>query len=148
MRGGGEGQIRVTTGWADDLVRRQDGENDRGDGKQDGRRRGRGGLIFVHINKRRILGPEWSMSKVGTPPPHNLDKPPRLVESINNNNNVKNNRKNDNSNHNFDKDGGGDHKQKQQIVLVKIIFQNKQTPHCQMILQKQYKNILLLIKMI
>ena len=91
---------------------------------------------------------EEAISEVEIPPPHHLDNTQALVESINNNNNVKNNRKNDNSNHNFDKDGGGDHKQKQQIVLVKIIFQNKQTPHCQMILQKQYKNILLLIKMI
>ena len=38
-------------------------------------------------NKQRILGPEWSMSEVGTPPPHNSDKPQGLVESINNNNN-------------------------------------------------------------
>ena len=40
-------------------------------------------------NKRRILGPEWSMSKVGTPPPHNSEKPHGLVESIKNNNNNK-----------------------------------------------------------
>ena len=39
-------------------------------------------------NKRRILGPEWSMSEVGTPPPHNLEKPQRLVDIINNNNNL------------------------------------------------------------
>ena len=30
------------------------------------------------------------MSNVGTPPPHNLDKPPVLVDSINNNNNNNN----------------------------------------------------------
>ena len=29
------------------------------------------GPISVHNNKRRSLGPEWSMSEVGTPPPHN-----------------------------------------------------------------------------
>ena len=39
-------------------------------------------------NKRRILGLEWSMSEVGTPPPHNLDKPHGLVASINNNNSI------------------------------------------------------------
>ena len=38
-------------------------------------------------NKRRILGPEWSMYEVGTPPPHNSYKLHRLV-SINNNNNI------------------------------------------------------------
>ena len=38
-------------------------------------------------NKRRSLGPERSMSEVGTPPPHNLDKPRKLVASNNNNNN-------------------------------------------------------------
>ena len=38
-------------------------------------------------NKQQILGSEWSMSKVGTPPHHNSDKPHGLVDSINNNNN-------------------------------------------------------------
>ena len=42
-------------------------------------------------NKRRILGPECSMSEVGTPPPNNSDKPHGLVDSINNNNNNNNN---------------------------------------------------------
>ena len=37
-------------------------------------------------NKRRSIGSEWSMSKVGTPPTHNLDNPHGLVASINNNN--------------------------------------------------------------
>ena len=37
-------------------------------------------------NKQWILGLEWSMSEVGTPPPHNSDKPHGLVDSINNNN--------------------------------------------------------------
>ena len=33
-------------------------------------------------NKIRILGTEWSMYEVGTPPHHNLDKPHGLVASI------------------------------------------------------------------
>ena len=37
-------------------------------------------------NKQRILGPEWSMSQVVTPQPHNSDKPHGPVYSINNNN--------------------------------------------------------------
>ena len=37
-------------------------------------------------NKQRSLGLKWSMSEVGTPPPHNSDKPHGLVTSINNNN--------------------------------------------------------------
>ena len=47
---------------------------------------GEGGVgpISVRNNKQRSLGPEWSMSEVGTPPPHNPDKPHRLVDSINN----------------------------------------------------------------
>ena len=46
------------------------------------------GTISVRNNNRRSLGPEWSMSEVGTPLPHNLDKPHGLVASINNNNNL------------------------------------------------------------
>ena len=46
---------------------------------------GGAGPISVRNNKRRSLGPEWSISKVGTPPPHNSDKPHGLVASINNN---------------------------------------------------------------
>ena len=53
----------------------------------DGRRRGQGGLISVGNNKQQILDPEWSMFKVGTPPPNNSDKPHGLVDSINNNSN-------------------------------------------------------------
>ena len=49
------------------------------------------GPISVCNNKQQNLGPEWSMSKVGTSPPHNLDKPHGLVSSINNNNNNNNN---------------------------------------------------------
>ena len=52
---------------------------------------GEGGVVSIsklHSNKRRILGLEWSMSEVETPPPHNLDKPHGLVASINNNNNI------------------------------------------------------------
>ena len=76
----------MTPRWVDDPVRRQEGEDDRAEGTSDGRRRGWGGLISVRNNKRQILGPEWSMSEVGTPPPHNSEKPHGLVESINNNN--------------------------------------------------------------
>ena len=39
-------------------------------------------------NKQRGLGPEWSMYEVGTPPPHNSEKPHRMVASINNINNM------------------------------------------------------------
>ena len=46
------------------------------------------GPISIRKNKRQNLGPKWSISKVGTPPPHNLDKPHVLVASINNNNNI------------------------------------------------------------
>ena len=48
---------------------------------------GAGQMSKLHNNKRRIIGTEWSMSKVGTPSPHNLDNPHGLVASINNNNN-------------------------------------------------------------
>ena len=48
----------------------------------DGRRRGEGGFINkLHNNKRQILGPEWSLSDVGTLPPHDSDIPHRLVTS-------------------------------------------------------------------
>ena len=42
---------------------------------------GAGSISKLCNNKLRILGPEWSMSKVGTFPPHNLYKPRRLVAS-------------------------------------------------------------------
>ena len=48
---------------------------------------GVGPISKLRNNKRRILGLEWSMSEVGTPPPHNSDKPHGLVDRINNNNN-------------------------------------------------------------
>ena len=51
---------------------------------------GAGPIINLRKNKRRSLGTEWSMSKVGTPPPHNSEKPQGLVGSINNINNKKN----------------------------------------------------------
>ena len=60
-----------------------------GGGASDRRRRGREGqIIKVRNNKRRILGPEWSISEVVTLPPHNLDKPDVLVASINNSINI------------------------------------------------------------
>ena len=34
---------------------------------------GAGQIIKVCNNKGRILGLEWSMSEVGTPPPNNLE---------------------------------------------------------------------------
>ena len=40
--------------------------------------------IISRNNKQQRLGPEWSMSEVGTPPPHDLEKPHGLVASINN----------------------------------------------------------------
>ena len=45
-----------------------------------------GPMIKLRKNKRRSLGPEWSMSKGGTPQSHNPQKPHVLVASINNNN--------------------------------------------------------------
>ena len=48
---------------------------------------GWGELISLHDNKRRIPGPEYSMSEVETPPPHISEKHHGLVDSINNNNN-------------------------------------------------------------
>ena len=42
---------------------------------------GAGPINKLRNNKRRSLGPEWSMYEVGTPPPHNLDKPQGLVSS-------------------------------------------------------------------
>ena len=47
---------------------------------------GGAGPISVRNNKRHSLGPEWSMSKVGNPPPNNWDKRYTLVSSIINNN--------------------------------------------------------------
>ena len=49
---------------------------------------GAGPISKLHNNKQRGLGLVWSMYEVGTPPPHNLDKPHGLVASINNNNNI------------------------------------------------------------
>ena len=45
-----------------------------------------GPIRKLRNNNRKSLGPEWSMSKVGTPPPHNLDKLHGLVATIKNNN--------------------------------------------------------------
>ena len=49
---------------------------------------GEGGMVSTSVrnNKRWSIGPEWPMSKVGTTPPHNSEKPHGLVASINNNN--------------------------------------------------------------
>ena len=48
---------------------------------------GAGPISKIRKNKRRILGPEWSMSEVGTPLPHNRERSHGLVASNNNNNN-------------------------------------------------------------
>ena len=44
--------------------------------------------------------------------------------------------------------GGGNQKQKQQMVFMRKQLQRKQTLHCQRIFQMQYKMILLRINMI
>ena len=61
------------------------------DGGEEGNRTagGEGGAGIIsklRNNKQCSLGPEWSMSEVRTPPPHNLDKPHVLVASNNINN--------------------------------------------------------------
>ena len=80
--------IQVIPRWEDDPVQKQEVEDNEGDGTSDVRRRVWGGIISVRKNKRRILGTEWSMYEVGTPPPNSLDKPHGQVDSINNNNNI------------------------------------------------------------
>ena len=86
--------IRMTPGWADDPVRRQAKRIQWGR-REIGCHKGEGGAgpISIRKNKRWILGPEWLMSGVGTPPPHNLEEPHRLVASIININNNKNTRR-------------------------------------------------------
>ena len=66
------------------------GRKEGGNNDLENRRRKRwGGRARLNSNnKRRSLGPEWSMSKVGTPPPYNLDKPHGLMASTNNKNNL------------------------------------------------------------
>ena len=51
---------------------------------------GAGPISKLRNNKRQIRGTEWSMSKVGNPPPHNLYKIHGLVYSIKNKNNKNN----------------------------------------------------------
>ena len=46
-----------------------------------GREGGVGSISNLCNNKGWSLGPDWSMSKVGTPPPHNSEKPHGLGES-------------------------------------------------------------------
>ena len=76
-------------GWYCAEAGRKNMDGDTGNRMEGGE--GGAGTISVHNNRRRSLGPECSLSEVGTPPPHNLDKPHRLVTSIINN---KNNNKN------------------------------------------------------
>ena len=46
-----------------------------------GRDGGEGSISKICNNTQQSLGPEWSMSEVGTLPTHNLDKPHGLVAS-------------------------------------------------------------------
>ena len=46
-----------------------------------GKEGGAGSISKLCKNKRWSLGPEWSISEVGTSPPHNLYKPHGLVDS-------------------------------------------------------------------
>ena len=76
----------MTLRWDDDPVRRQDGRRRlERHGNQTAGGEGGAGPISICNHKQRSLGPEWSMSKVGTPPPHSSDKSHGLVESINKN---------------------------------------------------------------
>ena len=54
---------------------RKEGENNYSENGR--RKRLDGSDILKSNNKRRILGTEWSMFKVGTPPPHNPEKTSR-----------------------------------------------------------------------
>ena len=50
---------------------------------RNGRRKRCGGRARLECNvKRQSLGAEWSMSKVGIPPPHDSNKSQALVEGI------------------------------------------------------------------
>ena len=82
------GWRQVTPRWSEDPLRRQEVEDDGGDGTHDVSRRVRGELISVRNNKQLILGPEWFMSEVGTSSPNNSDKQHRPVDIVNNNNNI------------------------------------------------------------
>ena len=78
----------MTTGSVDDAIteagrHKTDGEA----GNQMAQRYCGAGPISLFNNKQQNLGLVWSMSGVGTPPPHNSDKPHGLVASINNNSN-------------------------------------------------------------
>ena len=78
----------LTPWWEDVTLRRQ--ESKKTDGET-GHHMAEGDYGAVSISLRNhnclSLGPEGSMSKVGTPPPQNLDKSHGLVVSININNN-------------------------------------------------------------
>ena len=55
-------------------------------GISDGKRRGwAGSIIKLHNNEQQSLSPEWSISEVGTPLPHYLNKLHILVASNNDN---------------------------------------------------------------
>ena len=82
------GRRQVTPGWEGYPVRLQDGRQWLGRRGRSGmppridiRQGGLGSISKLCNNKRRSLGPEWSMSEVGTSPSHNMDKTHRLVFS-------------------------------------------------------------------
>ena len=50
-----------------------------------GEEKGGAGASLKSNIKQHILGMEGEMSEVGIPPPHDLDNPHALVDSINNN---------------------------------------------------------------
>ena len=49
---------------------------------ENGRRKGGAEGYIKSNNKQQLLGTEWSMSEVGTPPPHNSEKLHGLEDSI------------------------------------------------------------------
>ena len=75
-----------TPRWADDPVveaTKDDGGEERY--QTAGEECGAVPISNLRNNKRQSLGPEWSMSGVRTPLPHNSDKTHGLVASNNNN---------------------------------------------------------------
>ena len=82
------GRRQGTPMWVDDTVEEAAKDDDWEEGHRTaGGEDGAGPISKPRNNKLRSLGPEWSMSKVGTPLHHNSDKPHVLVASNNNNNN-------------------------------------------------------------
>ena len=84
-RGGGE-RVKIERASKRNGYGRRGGRKEEENSDPENRRRKRWGgrARLKSKNKRRSLGPEWSMSKVGTPTPHNSEKPHIMVASINN----------------------------------------------------------------